>query len=187
MPTVTQADSGQVFVSGQPARFGRNDYQAMRRYIPHEKNTDMETALFYARAVTSTGIWAYIIRNVLAMFRFFDQKEKYIFMKKDFKVSILLKIAGLSSGFLFVAVFVLAVYSINQMEKVSLAASIGTVLEKIKNSTDKITRSTGEVLNKFEVIDTAVNRINSISTDNKENITILVNEVSRFKVEIHGG
>ena len=108
-------------------------------------------------------------------------------MKKDFKVSILLKIAGLSSGFLFVAVFVLAVYSINQMEKVSLAASIGTVLEKIKNSTDKITRSTGEVLNKFEVIDTAVNRINSISTDNKENITILVNEVSRFKVEIHGG
>jgi hypothetical protein len=35
----------------------------------------------------------------------------------------LLKIAGLSSGFLFIAVFVLAVYSISQMRNVSLEAS----------------------------------------------------------------
>jgi methyl-accepting chemotaxis protein len=149
--------------------------------------------------------------------------------------------------------------------------TIGTVLKKIKGSIDKISRSTGEVLNKFEAIDsgvktvaeqeanirkameeqnagsrqlleaagkvaeitqlvksgsgemfegsrrvisegknlemaaeeiangigeisagavrigTAVNRVNSISVDNKENISILANEVSRFKVETHGG
>jgi methyl-accepting chemotaxis protein len=54
-------------------------------------------------------------------------------MNKDFKVSILLKIAGLSSGFLFLAVFVLAVYSINQMENVGLTASTAIVQNKIQD------------------------------------------------------
>jgi methyl-accepting chemotaxis protein len=37
--------------------------------------------------------------------------------------------------------------------------TIGTVLKKIKNSIDKITRSTGEALSKFEVIDSGVKTV----------------------------
>jgi methyl-accepting chemotaxis protein len=54
-------------------------------------------------------------------------------MKKDVKISILLKIAGLSSGFLFIAVFVLAVYSINQIGNVGLKASTAIVQNKIQD------------------------------------------------------
>jgi Na+-transporting methylmalonyl-CoA/oxaloacetate decarboxylase gamma subunit len=53
-------------------------------------------------------------------------------MKKDFKISILVKIAGLSSGFLFIAILVLAMYSINQMKNVSLAASTAIVQDKLQ-------------------------------------------------------
>jgi hypothetical protein len=53
-------------------------------------------------------------------------------MKKETKISILLKIAGLSSGFLFIAVFVLALYSIDQMENVSLDASTAIVQDKLR-------------------------------------------------------
>jgi methyl-accepting chemotaxis protein len=59
-------------------------------------------------------------------------------MKKEFKVSILLKIAGLSSGFLFIAVFVLAVYSINQMRNVSLAASTAIVQNKLQGDLNSV-------------------------------------------------
>ncbi|MDR2768417.1 MAG: Cache 3/Cache 2 fusion domain-containing protein, partial [Treponema sp.] len=59
-------------------------------------------------------------------------------MKKEFKISILLKIAGLSSGFLFIAVFALAVYSINQMRNVSLAASTAIVQNKLRGDLNSI-------------------------------------------------
>ena len=59
-------------------------------------------------------------------------------MNKDFKVSILLKIAGLSSGFLFIAVFVLAVYSINEMGNVSLAASTAMVQNKLQGDLNSV-------------------------------------------------
>jgi methyl-accepting chemotaxis protein len=53
-------------------------------------------------------------------------------MGKGFKISILLKIAGLSSGFLFVAVFVLTAYSISQMRRVGLDASTEIVEDKLR-------------------------------------------------------
>ncbi|MDR3174808.1 MAG: Cache 3/Cache 2 fusion domain-containing protein, partial [Treponema sp.] len=59
-------------------------------------------------------------------------------MKKEFKISILLKIAGLSSGFLFAAILVLAVYSINQIEKVSLAASTAIVQNKLRGDLNSV-------------------------------------------------
>ena len=59
-------------------------------------------------------------------------------MKKDVKISILLKIAGLSSGFLFIAVFVLAVYSINQIGNVGLKASTEIVQNKLRGDLNSI-------------------------------------------------
>jgi methyl-accepting chemotaxis protein len=59
-------------------------------------------------------------------------------MKKEIKVSILIKIAGLSSSFLFIAVFVLAVYSINQMKNVSLAASTAIVQNKLRGDLNSV-------------------------------------------------
>jgi methyl-accepting chemotaxis protein len=35
-----------------------------------------------------------------------------------------------------------------------------------------------------EQINVAINRVNTISEDNKANIDVLVNEVSKFKVEL---
>jgi methyl-accepting chemotaxis protein len=59
-------------------------------------------------------------------------------MKKNFKISMLIKIAGLSSGFVFIAVLVLTVYSINQMENVSLAASTAIVQDKLRGDLNSV-------------------------------------------------
>jgi methyl-accepting chemotaxis protein len=55
----------------------------------------------------------------------------------------------------------------------------------LEAATQEIANGLPEIVAGAEQINTAVNRINSISVDNKENITILVNEVSRFKVETY--
>jgi methyl-accepting chemotaxis protein len=60
------------------------------------------------------------------------------FVKTESKVSILLKIAGLSSGFLFLAVFGLAVYCISQMRSVSLDASTIIVQDKLRGDINSI-------------------------------------------------
>ena len=58
--------------------------------------------------------------------------------------------------------------------------------KNLEAAAQEIANRMQEIAAGAEQIDTAVNRVNSISADNKENITILVNEVSRFKVETHG-
>ena len=55
--------------------------------------------------------------------------------------------------------------------------TIGMVLKKTKNSIDKITRSTENVMNKFEAIDSIIRVVS------REAINILIKDVSRFKVE----
>jgi len=71
---------------------------------------------------------------------------------------------------------------------------LSAVLDKIKSSIDKVSESTGNTLIRFEVIDSdiktgaeqvniAVNKVNEISAKNRENIDLLVREVSLFKVE----
>jgi methyl-accepting chemotaxis protein len=59
--------------------------------------------------------------------------------------------------------------------------------KNLKMATQDIADGMREIAAGAEQIDTAVNRVNSISVNNKENINILVNEVSRFKVETYGG
>jgi methyl-accepting chemotaxis protein len=59
--------------------------------------------------------------------------------------------------------------------------------KSLEAAAQEIANGMQEIAAGAEQINTAVNRVNSISIDNKENITILVNEVSRFKVEAPGG
>jgi methyl-accepting chemotaxis protein len=56
----------------------------------------------------------------------------------------------------------------------------------LEAATQEIANGMLEIAAGAEQINTAVNRVNSISATNKENISILVNEVSWFKVETHG-
>jgi methyl-accepting chemotaxis protein len=49
--------------------------------------------------------------------------------------------------------------------------------------TEEITRGVNEMATGADEINAAVNRVNEISVDNKEHITLLVTEVSKFKVE----
>jgi methyl-accepting chemotaxis protein len=49
--------------------------------------------------------------------------------------------------------------------------------------TQEITNGMNEMATGAEQINIAVNRVNEISSQNKENIEVLVKEVSRFKVE----
>jgi methyl-accepting chemotaxis protein len=58
--------------------------------------------------------------------------------------------------------------------------TISTVLKKIKDSIDKITRSTDEVLNKFEAIDTGVKTV----SDQEENIRNAMEEQSTGSKQI---
>jgi methyl-accepting chemotaxis protein len=58
--------------------------------------------------------------------------------------------------------------------------------KNLELTTREITSGMQEIAAGAEQIDTAVSRVNGISADNKENISILVNEVSRFKVETRG-
>jgi methyl-accepting chemotaxis protein len=55
--------------------------------------------------------------------------------------------------------------------------------KNLDTATQEITGGMREITSGVEQIDAAVNRVNSISADNKENISILVDEVSRFKLE----
>jgi methyl-accepting chemotaxis protein len=49
--------------------------------------------------------------------------------------------------------------------------------------TQEITNGMNEMATGADQINVAVNRVNTITGDNKENIDVLVREVSRFKVE----
>jgi methyl-accepting chemotaxis protein len=60
------------------------------------------------------------------------------------------------------------------------------VIQESKNLeavTQEITSGMNEMAAGADQINTAVNRVNTISGENKENIDILVREVSKFKVE----
>ncbi|MDR1107539.1 MAG: methyl-accepting chemotaxis protein, partial [Spirochaetaceae bacterium] len=60
------------------------------------------------------------------------------------------------------------------------------VIQESKNLemvTQEITNGMNEMATGAEQINVAVNRVNTISGQNKDNIDILVKEVSRFKVE----
>jgi methyl-accepting chemotaxis protein len=60
------------------------------------------------------------------------------------------------------------------------------VIQESKNLevvTQEITNGMNEMATGADQINIAVNRVNTISTENKENIDILVKEVSKFKVE----
>jgi len=63
--------------------------------------------------------------------------------------------------------------------------TIGTVLKKIKGSIDKIKRSTENVLNKFEAIDSSVRTVAQQEENirNGEAIDVVIREVSQFKAE----
>jgi methyl-accepting chemotaxis protein len=50
-------------------------------------------------------------------------------------------------------------------------------------ATQEITNGMNEMATGADQINVAVNRVNEISSQNKESIDILVKEVSRFKVE----
>jgi methyl-accepting chemotaxis protein len=50
-------------------------------------------------------------------------------------------------------------------------------------ATQEITNGMNEMATGADQINIAVNRVNEISGQNKENIDVLVKEVSRFKVE----
>jgi methyl-accepting chemotaxis protein len=53
----------------------------------------------------------------------------------------------------------------------------------LEMATQEITNGMNEMATGAEQINIAVNRVNEISGQNKENIDVLVKEVSRFKVE----
>ncbi|MDR1047713.1 MAG: methyl-accepting chemotaxis protein, partial [Treponema sp.] len=60
------------------------------------------------------------------------------------------------------------------------------VIQESKNlelATQEITHGMNEMATGADQINVAVNRVNTISGENKENIDILVREVSKFKVE----
>jgi methyl-accepting chemotaxis protein len=60
------------------------------------------------------------------------------------------------------------------------------VIEESKNLeivTEEISSGMNEMVTGADEINVAINRVNSITGENKENINILVNEVSKFKVE----
>jgi methyl-accepting chemotaxis protein len=59
--------------------------------------------------------------------------------------------------------------------------------QNLETVTQEISSGMKEMASGADQINVAVTRVNEISSQNKENITILVNEVSRFKVEAHGG
>jgi methyl-accepting chemotaxis protein len=60
------------------------------------------------------------------------------------------------------------------------------VIQESKNlemMSEEISNGMNEMAGGADQINVAVNRVNSISGENKESINILVGEVSRFKVE----
>jgi methyl-accepting chemotaxis protein len=66
-----------------------------------------------------------------------------------------------------------------------LDGSRGVITEgrNLEMATAEITNGMNEMANGADQINVAVHRVNEISGENKENIDILVKEVSRFKVE----
>jgi methyl-accepting chemotaxis protein len=60
------------------------------------------------------------------------------------------------------------------------------VIQESKNlemATQEITNGMNEMASGADQINVAVNRVNEISGQNKDNIDVLVKEVSKFKVE----
>ena len=53
----------------------------------------------------------------------------------------------------------------------------------LKTATQEISNGMNEMATSADQINAAVNRVNEISGQNKENIEVLVQEVSKFKVE----
>jgi methyl-accepting chemotaxis protein len=55
--------------------------------------------------------------------------------------------------------------------------------QNLESITQEIANGMNEMASGADQINTAVNQVNGISGQNKENIDVLVNEVSKFKVE----
>jgi methyl-accepting chemotaxis protein len=55
--------------------------------------------------------------------------------------------------------------------------------KNLEMATQEITHGMNEMATGANQINVAVHRVNEISSQNKENINVLVREVSRFKVE----
>ncbi|GHV76955.1 methyl-accepting chemotaxis protein [Spirochaetia bacterium] len=69
------------------------------------------------------------------------------------------------------------------LEMLEGSKEIITEGKNLEMATQEITNGMNEMATGADQINVAVNRVNEISGDNKENIDILVREVSRFKVE----
>ncbi|GHV76956.1 methyl-accepting chemotaxis protein [Spirochaetia bacterium] len=69
------------------------------------------------------------------------------------------------------------------LEMLEGSKEIITEGKNLEMATQEITNGMNEMATGADQINIAVNRVNEISGDNKENIDILVKEVSRFKVE----
>jgi methyl-accepting chemotaxis protein len=69
------------------------------------------------------------------------------------------------------------------VEMLEGSKEIMTEGKNLEQATQEITNGMNEMATGADQINVAVNRVNEISGDNKENIDILVREVSRFKVE----
>jgi methyl-accepting chemotaxis protein len=69
------------------------------------------------------------------------------------------------------------------LEMLEGSKEIITEGKNLEQATQEITNGMNEMATGADQINVAVNRVNEISGDNKENIDILVREVSRFKVE----
>jgi methyl-accepting chemotaxis protein len=55
--------------------------------------------------------------------------------------------------------------------------------KNLEMATEEITNGMNEMATGADQISVAVNHVNAISSQNKENIDVLVQEVSKFKVE----
>jgi methyl-accepting chemotaxis protein len=58
-----------------------------------------------------------------------------------------------------------------------------TESSNLEKATQEITQGMNEMANGAEQVNTAVNHVNEISVKTREGIAILIEEVSRFKVE----
>jgi methyl-accepting chemotaxis protein len=69
------------------------------------------------------------------------------------------------------------------MEMLEGSKEIITEGKNLEMATQEITNGMNEMATGADQINVAVNRVNDISGQNKENIDVLVQEVSKFKVE----
>jgi methyl-accepting chemotaxis protein len=78
-----------------------------------------------------------------------------------------------------------ATQMVKSSSEVMLEGSTQVIQESknLESATADITRGMNEMAAETDQINAAVNRVNTISVENKENIDVLVSEVGKFKVE----